>query len=58
MEKPPFQFSLHSMLAAVVVVAIMLGLYRLGPPMLLAFAAFLVFVVCPVLIVGQPGLVS
>ena len=58
MEKRPFQFSLRMMLAAVVVAAIMLGLYRLGPPTVLAFAAFLAFVVCPLLIVGQPDLIK
>ena len=56
-----FQFSLRTLLAAVTILGIVLWLYqlgRLGPPILLTLAAFLVFIVCPVLIAGQPDAVK
>ena len=59
-----FQFTLRTLLAAIAVLGIVLWLYqlyqlgRLGPPILLTLAAFLVFIVCPVLIAGQPDAVK
>ena len=56
-----FQFSLRTLLAAIAVLGIVLWLCqlgRLGPPVLFTLAAFLVFVVCPVLVAGQPDAVK
>lgn len=55
------QFSLRMLFAAVAAAGIVLWLYqlgRLGPPMLFTFVAFFAFVVCPVLMVGQPDAVK
>lgn len=52
------QFSIREMLAAIAVVGIVAWLGRLGPPMLFTLVAFFVFVVCPVLMVGQPDAVK
>ena len=55
------QFSLRTLFAAVAAVGIaswLCRLGRLGPPMLITLAAFFVFVVCPVWMVGQPDAVK
>lgn len=48
------QFTLRTLLAAVAAAAVALWLCRLSPPMLFTLAAFLVLIVLPVLLVGQP----
>ena len=48
------QFSIRTLFIVVAVVGIVFWLYRLGPPMIFALAAFLVLVVLPILLVGQP----
>lgn len=53
-----FNYSLRTLLAAIAAMAIVLWFYRLSPPVLLTLAAFFMFIVYPVLIVGQSDAVK